>query len=293
VEAETFWAPSGDRVSTPVTFAITSVSPAYFDLFADRPTAGRGLSESDRLDACRAAVIARAGAETVFGGHAIGAALIAPDGERIEIVGQVDAAPLGAAQRAAAPMVYFPIAQMFVPRVTLAVRAADAGESTRRAIADRIQQLAGEVPRRVSTFEDYLAQTSLASERIATALMAMCAGLALGVSLVGVYGVMTDTVVRRRRELALRIALGANALRLVGHVAAAGLRLAGAGAAIGLALSLVAAPQMDRFMRTPDLPGPATIAAALAALALLVAVACVIPAWRAVRVDPRMILSDE
>ena len=92
----------------------------------------------------------------------------------------------------------------------------------------------------VKTCEEHLARSSLASERVASALVGLTAGIAIALSVVGVYGAMADMVVRRRRELALRIALGARALGLVMQVVRQRLKLAGAGAAAGLVAALIA-----------------------------------------------------
>jgi len=289
-----FHAPRYRATSPGVAMAVDVTSPEYFDVFADPPTAGRAYDASDRPTGCRVALINEEGARTLFDDHAVGNAVIGPDGDRIEIVGVVGAQALGAAQKAVAPMLFLPQAQAAQRVMVLAIRAGDTSPAARASLRDELAQVGGgKLLTPVDTLEAHLERTSLAAERIATTLVGVCAGLALALSLAGVYAVMADLVVRRRRELALRIALGAAAWRLVGGIVREGLRLAAVGGVVGLAVSVIGAPLLDRVVVRPHLPGPLVLVSACAAVAVLVALACAAPAWRAVRVDPRVVMHEE
>ena len=152
--------------------------------------------------------------------------------------------------------------------------------------------LARALVRDLETLDAHLVRTSLAPERIVRSLLAVCAALAVVLSIAGVYAVMADLVVRRRRELALRIALGAGPARLVKGVVREGLRLAIAGALIGLVAAIAGAPLLERVVVRPRLPGPAAMLTACATVAFLVVLACAVPAWRAVSVDPRTAMEE-
>jgi len=100
------------------------------------------------------------------------------------------------------------------------------------------------------------------------------------------YGAMADAARRRRREIALRLALGAQRWRIVGHVVAAGARLAAAGAIAGLLASLAVARWIAGVTGSTDsLPVSAWLATPLI-LAIAVVLASIIPARRAMSVDP-------
>jgi hypothetical protein len=229
----------------------------------------------------------------VFGWQAIGSALTDPSGDRIEIVGVVRAEALGVAQRSAAPMLFLPLAQAYQHQMVLAVRAQDPAPELVAALESGLRTVeGGGLLSPLETLDAHLVRTSLAPERIVRSLVAVCAALAVVLSIAGVYAVMADLVVRRRRELALRIALGAGPARLVRSVVREGLRLAIAGALIGLVAAIAGAPLLERVVVRPRLPGPAAILTACATVALLVMLACAVPAWRAVSVDPRTAMEE-
>jgi hypothetical protein len=269
-------------------------SPQYFELFADPPIAGRAFAGADHGGACRVGVVNEDAARTVFAGQAVGAAVIDGWGDRIEIVGVVKAEALGAARRAAAPTILMPRAQMHKLVMTLAFRANDTSEAFRSQATSALSVAGiGERLSAVSTLEQHLERTSLASAQIASTLVGVLAALALVLSLAGIYGVMADLVVRRRRELALRVALGANGWQLIGNVMREGLRLAVTGGAAGLVLAVAGTPLLDRFVVRPQLPGPPVVAGATGVILMLVLLACALPAWRAVSVDPKVVMHDE
>jgi ABC-type antimicrobial peptide transport system permease subunit len=136
------------------------------------------------------------------------------------------------------------------------------------------------------TLEERLVRTALGPERIATVLVAVCAGLALALGLIGVYGVMADAVRQRQREIALRIALGAPASTIVYGVFRDGIRLAGTGAAAGM---IVAWLLLRLVLHADDgFAQPAVwvwIACPLVLL-VIVSIATVLPAKWALAVNP-------
>jgi putative ABC transport system permease protein len=144
----------------------------------------------------------------------------------------------------------------------------------------------------VSTLEAHLSRTALAPERIATVLVGASAAMALTLGVLGLYGAMTDAARQRRRELAVRIALGAQGWHVIRQVLAEGVRLAGAGAVAGTLGSFLVARWLARI--TPR-AGSLTVWVWLAAPIVLVgavAIASVLPARRALTVNPLTIMRD-
>jgi len=273
-----------------VEFDVALVSASYFSLFADPPVRGRVFEPAD-FGGAGVAVISEAGAEAYFDGNAVGGSLVKPHGERLEVVGVVRAAPLGAAQRTVRPTLFLLMGQSFELRMFLAIRTGDVSEDTIRALGDTIRATGGGRPvTPVSTFEEHLVRNALAPERVATALVGVLALMAILLSVAGIHGTMSDLVARRRHELALRIALGARPVRLVGQVVRAGLRLALTGAGIGLGVGLLAIPLLAHVLGRIGLPSPAVLALAIAIVTLLVAISSAMPAWRAVSIDPREVM---
>src|SRR5262249_50631908 len=132
----------------------------------------------------------------------------------------------------------------------------------------------------VRTFETYLRRTALAPLHIATAIVGACAVLALFLGVLGLYGALNDGARARRREVAIRLAMGAKRRHLIGQVLEEGGRLAGMGVLFGLAGSVGVAAALPRMMWAVERPAWWVWAAGPAALAFAVAAAALAPARR-------------
>src|SRR5271154_243779 len=147
----------------------------------------------------------------------------------------------------------------------------------------------------VQVMQQALSQ-SLSSQRFPMILLGVFAGLALLLASVGIYGVISYSVVRRAHEIGIRMALGAERRDVFGMVIGQGLRLALAGVAIGAAAALILARLLSSFSHllygvgTGD---PATFMAVSAVLIGVAILACYIPARRAMHVDPMVALRCE
>jgi putative ABC transport system permease protein len=144
----------------------------------------------------------------------------------------------------------------------------------------------------VRTMDEILKQ-AVADRTQQMNLLGAFAGLALVLASIGLYGVLSYAVTQRRREIGLRMALGANARTVVGIVVAHGLTLAAAGLAIGLVLAAIGTRAMSTILYGIEGLDPATFAEVSALLAAIAALACWIPARRASRVDPIVVLREE
>ena len=145
---------------------------------------------------------------------------------------------------------------------------------------------------RLRTMEDVFSE-SVARPRFLAQLLGLFAGLALLLAAIGTYGILSYTVSERRKEIGIHMALGATRQTVMGMVLGQGARLTVVGLVVGLAVSLL----LTRFLQTqlfnvkPTDPG--TIAAVMAFIAIVAAMACYVPASRATRVDPMVVLRDE
>jgi hypothetical protein len=258
------------------------VSRSYFDAMGLTPMAGSVFPDDPEPQRCRVGVINQEAAELYFGGNAVGGAVIDRAGRRTEIAGVVHSKQLRTAQRRVEPTIYYPMAQDFRPRMSLILGARETNDAMLASIRRRLDDVpGGKGPVAVTTLATHLSRTALAPERIATVLVAASAATSLGLGVIGLYGAMADAARQRRREIALRIALGAQSRRVIGQVLNDGLRLAGAGTVAGMLGSLLVARWLAQITPGADLP---TLWAWLAApLVLLgaVAVASVLPARRA------------
>jgi putative ABC transport system permease protein len=136
-------------------------------------------------------------------------------------------------------------------------------------------------------------EAGLWAPRMGAALLSIFGGLALALAMIGVYGVMSYSVTQRRQELGVRMALGAQASDVLLLVLKQGMTLAAGGAAIGLVLALALGRLVSTLLFGVSGRDPLTLGAVSASLTLVALLACVIPAWRAARVDPLVALRYE
>ena len=134
---------------------------------------------------------------------------------------------------------------------------------------------------------------SLGARRLAVAVLAGFAGIALALAVLGIYGVLSYGVTQRVRELGIRAALGAQSRDVVGLVLGRGLRLTLAGLVAGTLLFLGLGRGLSALLYGVGPRDPLTIAAGVALLGTVALVASWLPARRAARVEPIQVLRGE
>jgi putative ABC transport system permease protein len=135
--------------------------------------------------------------------------------------------------------------------------------------------------------------SELAQPRFATVLLSTFAGLALVLTIVGLYGVMTYSVSRRTREIGVRMALGAQRSAVLAMVLRDAAILLGAGIVIGIAAALAAASVLQEMLYGTGARNPSVLAVVCVVVALVGVAAAYIPAFRAAKVDPMVALRYE
>lgn len=287
-----FQVPEGPPLAS-VVLDSNIVSPAYFEAMIFSRTAGRTFSGAAAPWPCRVAVVNEEAAELYFGTQAVGSAVLDSAGRRTEIIGVVQEAPLRTFQRRVEPAIYFPMADDFIPRMTLILGARDANDALMGQVRRRLEMVPGGAALPVvRTLDAHLRLTALAPLRIATVLIGALAVIALALGVIGVHGALADAARQQRREIGVRIALGAQAWRVIRQVMGQGGRLAAAGALAGMAGSFLVLHLLARIVPSGGVPpawawvvGPLVLIGAVAA-------ASVWPAWRASRVDPLTIARE-
>jgi putative ABC transport system permease protein len=134
---------------------------------------------------------------------------------------------------------------------------------------------------------------SIRRPRLLAQLLGAFAGLALLLAAIGTYGVLSYSVLERRREIGIRMALGARQGSVLAQVMTQGLLLAAIGVAGGLAGAFAISRVLSSLLFGVQPTDPATMAAVVGTIAVVATVACALPAWRASRVDPIVVLRDE
>jgi putative ABC transport system permease protein len=144
----------------------------------------------------------------------------------------------------------------------------------------------------VRTLDD-LVDLDVADRQQQLTLLAAFAGLALVLSAIGLYGLLAYTVSQRRREIGVRMALGAQARTVVGAIVGRGILLTIVGLGLGMGIAVIAANTMQSLLYGVGASDPMAFGASAAAFTTVAFLASALPALRAARVDPMMALREE
>jgi len=280
-------APMADR------FAVT---PGYFKTLRMPLLRGRDFDDRDVQKAPAVAIINRTAARQIFGDadplgqHVMLGGANGPRREIVGVVGDVRHRGLG---EPISLQAYIPVAQWNNGPVRLVMRTRDGAGSA----ASRIRRAVADVDRsqavhNLRTFDVVLAAT-LAERRFLFGLIAAFAAAALLLAVIGVYGVVSYVVAQRRRDLGLRMALGAASADIRRLVLRIGMTPVVVGLTIGLLLVIAAARQVDAMLFSVERFDVISIGGAACVLFASALVACYLPARRAMRVDPVSALRAE
>jgi predicted permease len=270
-----------------------AVSPGYLTALGIPLVRGRDFGPSDREGAAPVVMVSEALARRAWGdADPIGRTLRwsgAGDTPRtvVGVVGEVKNQSLGESEDG---MVYLPLAQRPTPAVHVLARgAAVDGERLRRTLLAADPRLTISDPQSLES----ITAVSLLPSRVAAGVTGLLGALGLFLSSLGVYGVVAHAVAQRRREIGVRIALGARAPEVLRMIVAGGLRLALPGLLVGAAGAFGVARLLRSFLLGVSPADPATFAAVVAVLLTAVVAASWIPGRRAAAVDPMEALRAE
>jgi putative ABC transport system permease protein len=278
--------------------AYNFVTPGWFDVYGIALGAGRDFQTRDDSEAARVAIINETLARRMFQGRqAVGESLDAGPCKGCRVIGVVTDAVYGRSLRdAPPPTLYLPLAQSagLTPsktRFSISVRTAARPDDFAATIATALRSVDLDLAVSVRPLRADV-DSALRQERLVAMLASIFGSIALLLSAIGLYGVTSYSVIRRRMEIGIRLALGAEPRAAVRLVLRRVLLVIGAGLAAGTALSL----WLSRFI-APLLYGvqprsPAALVAAAAALAGVGLASAWLPARRAARVDPAIVLRE-
>ena len=276
--------------------ALDSATSGYFDTVGMRLLRGRDVSDADGPANLRVVVVNEALAMSYFGTLDVIGKRISFDGQKpnwLTIVGVVSNARRTAPELEARPETYFPHAQRPSGGMTLLVRTAQDPMAIVPAMRDVVRRLDAEQPvARVAALQSLL-DSRLAERRFLLALLGGFASVALVLSIVGIYGVMSYTVGRRRHEFGIRAALGAGRTDLSSLVLRQGLAVTTAGVGAGVAGALLVTRLLEGLLfgvHRLDLTVFIAVTFVLTACGLI---ACWLPARRAAKADPMRALRQD
>ena len=280
------------------------ISADYFRTLGIPILAGRALTPADRAGSPPVAIVNESGARRFWPGeNPIGKRVwfgtttgpFSDPAHAVEIVGMVGDVKYEGVEQADRPDradFYTSYLQFAFPDTMVIVKARGAAASLLPAMRAAVASVDPALPIYDAMTLDERIGAAVARPRFNATLLGAFAGAALLLAAIGVYGVLSYSVSSRMREMGLRLALGADAGRLIGLVLGEGLRLAAIGAVIGIGASIVAARVLKGVLVDAATWDSRLLGAAGAIMLAVAAVAAFVPARRAGAVDPIVVLRD-
>jgi putative ABC transport system permease protein len=262
--------------------------------------AGREFTAADNFSAAKVCIVNDEFARTLFPGrNPIGEKIHIGHGYDIlrEIVGVVASVKqFGQGDTASSLQVYEPFAQFPRTSASFVVRASGATSGLALAVRHAAQQVDSQQPVVGFRSLDEVLGDSIALPRFRTVLLGMFAALAALLAAIGLYGVMSYMVTQQTQEIGIRLALGAQRGDILRRMIGRGMLLVGAGVALGIAGALALTRflvSFASFLFGVKAYDPVTLLSVTVLFAVVAALACWLPAWRASRVDPLVALRYE
>jgi predicted permease len=272
------------------------VTPGFFATLGAPLVLGRDFDAGDRGDSNAVAIVNEAMARKFWPGqNPIGRRVkdIGPGDLGAEVIGVVRDVRMRSLRQPAQPMLFVPLDQFYLPRMTILIGSNAEPGALARAVARAVGQLDAGLPLfRVRTLSDKLG-SSLGQERLLATLTSAFGALALLLAAAGLYGVVSYATQMRAREFGIRLALGAGAADVRGIVLGHGTRIAAIGLTVGLAIAALASRVVAALLYGISPLDPVSYAGAAALLFATVLVASLLPARRASRLDPMATLRSE
>lgn len=275
--------------------AMYGVTPGYLRAMQTKLVAGRDFDERDTKDAPLAVLVNEAFAKQLLPGeNPLGKRFRhGTEGEWKQIVGIVEDGKYRALQEQPQPAVFQCMEQRYYADQTVIVRSplpeAETVRLLRRAVA--------ELDPALTIFDEgsLTSQLGLAllPARLVAVVLSAFGLLAVVLAATGVYGIMAYAVSRRTREIGIRIALGATSTQVLGTVLARTAALVGVGTVLGLALALAGGRSFEQILFDVSARDPLTYVLVVTLMAMVALLACLVPARRAIGVEPLTALRME
>jgi predicted permease len=286
-------APAGPRDA--VLVGANSVDLGYFATVGVPIEQGRAFSAQDRDGGRPVCIVNRAMADRFWPGRSpLGRRLwFAGGGDKLEIVGVARNSKYARLGEEPQPYLYLPSRQHYSPIMHLHVRTAAAPGPVASAVRQAVRRLDRQLPVADVQWMSELIERSLWGPRMAAGLLSAFGLLGLALTAIGIYGVVSYAVRRRRREIAIRIVLGSRPGGVVELLLARILALAALGVALGLLAALLTGRLFAGLLYHLGPADPATLAEVAAIFAAVAALAAYVPSRRASRQDPKAVLAAE
>ncbi len=277
-----------------------TVGPDFFKTMQIPLLLGRGIEQGDTRSAPKVVVIDETMAKAFFGnqnpiGQRIGYSTDPKSDDTWEIVGVAKAAELTDVHSGVRSKAYFSYPQhpLQLSSMYFEVRSSASPESVISELRDAVRRADPNLPLLSLQTQTEIRDGALTGERIIARLSTFFGLLALILAVIGLYGTIAYAVARKTHDIGIRMALGAAPTDVLRLVVGQGSKLAGIGVAIGIVTSLGVTHLIRSLMFGVTVTDPLTFVGAAVLLLLVAVIACLIPAHRAMRVDPMVALRHE
>jgi macrolide transport system ATP-binding/permease protein len=263
------------------------VSPGYFATMGIPLASGRDFTPNDNETAPRIAIVNQKMAEEYWHGDDPVGKRFQIKGAWIQVVGLAKQSKYSSFGEAPKPFFYVPLRQDSSIRTTLNIRTSLDPAAMADLLAREMHALDSNLaPAEVITMRRFINYSALASQQIMVVLLGIFGALALLLAAIGLYGVMAYSVSQSSRELALRMALGADRTDVLKLVMGNGLMLTAAGVILGAIAALGLTQLIGYALYKVSPRDPLAFGLAFFVMTLVSLAACSLPASRAARVDP-------
>ena len=273
---------------------MSAISPEYFRAAGTTLLTGRTFTWHDDRNAPRVAIINREFARRIFRSvtNAISRHYKMPDGTRIEVVGVVEEGKYKTLTEDPQPAMFFPILQSPSSATWLVVRSNRDPRQLATAVRGTLRGLDSGLPFHLTTWNRDL-DRALFPAHVATAALGVLGAMGAILSVTGIFGLAAYSVSKRKRELGIRIALGAQRKEVLQAALGRAFKLLAFGSAAGLILGLLASRVLALIVYQATPRDPLVLAAAVLAMSSLGLLATWIPARRALAIEPSILMREE
>ena len=274
------------------TVEYNQVSPAYFQTLGIPIISGREFTRADDENALSVAIVNKTMAARYWRGQdPVGQRLKMKD-KSVLVVGVAADSKYESMGESPKPFFYVPLRQDFEREPSLYIRTVQPPQTIVAALTREVRALDANLALYETITLQEQVDRSTSPQLVAVTLVAILGGLALLLASVGLYGLMSYAVSQSRRELGLRMALGAGAFNVLRMVISRGLTLTAAGILVGVAMALAMTRMLGGYLYNVNPRDPLAFGSGFAVMTITAIAACLLPAWRATRTDPARALRN-
>jgi putative ABC transport system permease protein len=264
------------------------LTPGWFGTVRIPLLAGRDFTWQDREGATRVAIVNETLARLLWNGNAVGKRLKSPD---VEIVGVVADSKYYTIGETISPALYRPYRQRLVTAMNLHIRTTSMAVAT-QAIRSELRRLAPGATADIKPMVQAVAVATLPA-RVGALVTGAFGVIAALLATMGIYGLVSFAVLQRMREIGIRKAIGARTSEIVRLIVGGSAALVSIGLAIGLALGILGGWALGGFIVETPPADPLTLVGVAVLVMSAAVIASAMPALRAARVDPLVVLRDQ